>query len=140
MGQQQLLLIALSVLIVGAAVAVGVNMFNQGAEEAELDKFYQHASFLATNATAAYKKPTTMGGLGNDFSTVPTGDVEQACSALGIKDSTGQSNVYVSNVEAGDTDNEIKITLSDTLEQYTGTFIVDGETGDISWDTRVSEQ
>ena len=37
MGQQQLLLIVLGVIVVGIAVVVGINLFNASAEEANKD-------------------------------------------------------------------------------------------------------
>lgn len=143
MGQQQLLLIALSVIIVGAAVAVGVNMMNQGAEEAEMDKFYQHASYVATNASAAYKKPSTMGGLDQDFNNIGSGTTAQKCSALGVKDSVGTSDIYISDVTIAHADS-VTITIDDTEggdgSGFYGKFTVNGKNGNVVWTERVTQR
>jgi hypothetical protein len=68
MGQQQLLLIVLGVIIVGIAVVVGINLFNANAEEAAKDGVVSDCTNLGAMAQQYYKKPTSMGGGGNTFS------------------------------------------------------------------------
>lgn len=74
MGQQQLLLIVLGVIIVGIAVVVGINLFNANAEEAAKDGVVSDCTNLGAMAQQYYKKPLSMGGGGNSFHgfTVPT--------------------------------------------------------------------
>lgn len=74
MGQQQLLLIVLGVIIVGIAVVVGINLFNANAEESAKDGVVSDCTNLAAMAQQYFKKPTSMGGGGNSFVgfTVPT--------------------------------------------------------------------
>lgn len=67
MGQQQLLLIVLGVIIVGIAVVVGINLFNANAEEAAKDGVVSDCTNLGAMAQQYYKKPTSMGGGGNTF-------------------------------------------------------------------------
>ncbi|MDZ7625577.1 MAG: hypothetical protein U5J96_14175 [Ignavibacteriaceae bacterium] len=67
MGQQQLLLIVLGVIIVGIAVVVGINLFNANAEESTKDGIVSDATNLGAMAQQYYKKPTSMGGGGNTF-------------------------------------------------------------------------
>jgi hypothetical protein len=67
MGQQQLLLIVLGVIIVGIAVVVGINLFNANAEESTKDGIVSDATNLAAMSQQFYKKPTSMGGGGNTF-------------------------------------------------------------------------
>jgi len=67
MGQQQLLLIVLGVIIVGIAVAVGINMFSSSAVDANRDAVTADLAHLGSKAQQHYKKPTTMGGGGGDF-------------------------------------------------------------------------
>ena len=67
MGQQQLLLIVLGVIIVGIAVVVGINLFNANAEEAAKDGVVSDATNLGAMAQQHYKKPGSMGGGGNTF-------------------------------------------------------------------------
>ena len=67
MGQQQLLLIVLGVIIVGIAVVVGINLFNANAEESAIDTTVSEATNIAAMGLQYYKKPTALGGGGNDF-------------------------------------------------------------------------
>jgi len=75
MGQQQLLLIVLGVIIVGIAVVVGINLFNANATNANRDGVISDLNNLGAMAQQFYKKPTSMGGGGNKFTgwTIPTG-------------------------------------------------------------------
>ncbi len=75
MGQQQLLLIVLGVIIVGIAVVVGINLFNANAEESNKDGIVSDCTNLGAMAQQYYKKPTSMGGGGNSFVawSIPTG-------------------------------------------------------------------
>ncbi len=67
MGQQQLLLIVLSVIIVGIAVVVGINMFNDQAASSNLDAVTADLVNLASRAQQHHRRPTAMGGGGGDF-------------------------------------------------------------------------
>jgi hypothetical protein len=67
MGQQQLLLIVLGVIIVGIAVVVGINLFNANAEEACKDGIVSDCTNLGSMAQQYYKKPASMGGGNNTF-------------------------------------------------------------------------
>jgi hypothetical protein len=67
MGQQQLLLIVLGVIIVGIAVVVGINLFNANAEESTKDGVVSDCTNLGAMAQQYYKKPQSMGGGGNSF-------------------------------------------------------------------------
>jgi hypothetical protein len=78
MGQQQLLLIVLGVIIVGIAVVVGINLFNANATNANRDGVISDLNNLGAMAQQFYKKPTSMGGGGNSFTggagwSIPTG-------------------------------------------------------------------
>ena len=67
MGQQQLLLIVLGVIIVGIAVVVGINLFNANAEESTKDTMVSEGTNLGAMAQQYFKKPIALGGGGNDF-------------------------------------------------------------------------
>ena len=75
MGQQQLLLIVLGVIVVGIAVVVGINLFNANATAANRDGIISDLNNLSAMGQQFYKKPTSMGGGGNSFTgwTIPTG-------------------------------------------------------------------
>ncbi len=74
MGQQQLLLIVLGVIIVGIAVVVGINVFTASSIEANRNALIGDMTNLASMAQQYYRKPTEMGGGGNAFTswTIPT--------------------------------------------------------------------
>ncbi|MDO9577100.1 MAG: hypothetical protein Q7J16_04375 [Candidatus Cloacimonadales bacterium] len=67
MGTQQILLIVLSVIIVGIAVAVGITMFNAQASNSNRQAVVGDLNNLAASALAFYKTPDTHGGGGNSF-------------------------------------------------------------------------
>ena len=67
MGQQQLLLIVLGVIIVGIAIVVGINLFNANAVSSNRDAITSDLQNLAAMAHQYYVKPTAMGGGGNSF-------------------------------------------------------------------------
>lgn len=67
MGQQQLLLIILGVIIVGIAVVVGINVFSANAENSTKDAIVSDCTTIGNMAQQYYRKPTTMGGGGNTF-------------------------------------------------------------------------
>jgi hypothetical protein len=73
MGQQQLLLIVLGVIVVGIAVVVGISLFNANAETSTQDSLVSQGTNLGAMAQQYYKKPVAMGGGGNCFSTTNGG-------------------------------------------------------------------
>ncbi len=64
MGTQQILLIVLSVIIVGAAIAVGIQMFNNQAYSSNRSAIAAEAQLYATQVVQFYKTPVSQGGLG----------------------------------------------------------------------------
>ncbi|MCF8241661.1 MAG: hypothetical protein K9J16_09765 [Melioribacteraceae bacterium] len=73
MGQQQLLLIVLGVIIVGIAVVVGINVFTASSMQANRDAVISDLTNLASMAQQYYRKPSALGGGGNTFTswTIP---------------------------------------------------------------------
>ena len=73
MGQQQLLLIVLGVIIVGIAVVVGINVFTASSSQANRDAVIADLTNLASMSQQYYRKPAALGGGGNTFTgwTVP---------------------------------------------------------------------
>jgi len=67
MGQQQLLLIILGVIVVGIAVAVGITMFTDNALNANRDAVTNDLVNLSARAQQFYRRPTALGGGGNSF-------------------------------------------------------------------------
>ena len=68
MGQQQLLLLVLGIVIVGLAVVVGIQAFSANQFKSDIDAHTNAGVALASQIVAHYEKPTTVGGLGKDAS------------------------------------------------------------------------
>ena len=62
MGQQQLLLIILGVIVVGIAVAVGITMFQDNAVSANRDAVTNDLVNLAARAQQHFRRPAALGG------------------------------------------------------------------------------
>ena len=62
MGQQQLLLIILGVIIVGIAIAVGISMFSSGTIQANKDAIINDLNNLGISAYQFKILPSSMGG------------------------------------------------------------------------------
>ncbi len=67
MGQQQLLLIMLSVILVGVAVFVGIGMFTANSIEQKRNEIINECTILASEAQLYYRKPKEYGGGGKSF-------------------------------------------------------------------------
>ena len=67
MGQQQLLLIVLGVIIVGIAVVVGINVFTASSMDANRNGVISDLTNLASMAQQYYRKPIALAGGGNTF-------------------------------------------------------------------------
>ncbi len=62
MGQQQLLLLVLGVVLVGLAVVVGISAFDEGKKKSNLDQLTSDAVRLAAGVQAWKMKPNATGG------------------------------------------------------------------------------
>ncbi len=67
MGQQQLLLIVLGVIIVGIAVITGINLFNANSMESRKNHIISECYTLASMAQKYYLTPSSLGGGSNSF-------------------------------------------------------------------------
>ncbi len=67
MGQQQLLLIVLGMIIVGIAIVFGNHLYKQHSIDSKRDIVITENINLANMAYQHYKKPTKLGGGGNSF-------------------------------------------------------------------------
>jgi hypothetical protein len=67
LGQQQLLLIVLAIIIVGIAVALSITLFRQNAIDQKRDLLMNESINLANMAQAYYKKPKMLNGGGMSF-------------------------------------------------------------------------
>ena len=74
MGQQQLLLIILGVIIVGIAIAVGLSLFSAQSVQSNRDAIINDLNNLAAQAYQFRIRPISMGGGQGDYTsfTIPT--------------------------------------------------------------------
>lgn len=67
MGQTQLLMIVLAVIIVGIAVAVGISQLGESALAGNRDALTLDCQTVVSKAQGWYRKPVSLGGGGNSF-------------------------------------------------------------------------
>jgi hypothetical protein len=101
MGTQQILLIVLSVIIVGVAIAVGITMFNNQAYNSNQTSIASENQNYAAQVIQWWKTPESLGGAGQVSTNV---DVTKIAAFLGFA-STG--------VLTGGESGEFKITAVD---------------------------
>ncbi|MCD6441236.1 MAG: hypothetical protein J7L86_05565 [Candidatus Marinimicrobia bacterium] len=93
-----MLLIVLGVIIVGVAIVVGINMFSQGAVNAEADRLVQEVNTVGSNAAAYWRKPVQMGGGGRSFT--PLSTATNPYAMLGVQDTTANTILALSGISA----------------------------------------
>ncbi|MFA3783777.1 hypothetical protein ABRY23_12010 [Melioribacteraceae bacterium 4301-Me] len=110
MGQQQLLLIVLGVIIVGVAIVAGINIFRASAITSKRDNVLNECINLAAMAQQYYMKPTSLGGGGKSFInwTVPA---ELQITANG----NYKAVVYSDSIIITGTGNEV-VTANDSVQ------------------------
>ncbi len=94
MGQQQLLLIVLSIIIVGIAVVIGLGLFSEGADQANIDQVVQDVVAMGAKAQQYYMKPDALGGGGQSF-------VGMTITDVGAAENRNGDQYAVTNAAAG---------------------------------------
>ena len=90
MGQQQLLLLVLGIVIVGLAVVAGINAFDENQRKSSQDALTQEAFRYATDAKAWFQKPEQFGGAGADNSSGTT-TADLTWNQLGVESTSDDS-------------------------------------------------
>jgi hypothetical protein len=124
MGQQQLLLIILGVIIVGIAIAVGLSLFSAQSVQANRDAIINDMNNLAAHAYQYYIRPTSMAGGGGQYDgyVIPT------------KLSSNENATYTSTVTAGKAGNVQFVGTSTSVTDGSVTATVNAQ-GVISFDS-----
>lgn len=99
MGQQQLLLLVLSTVIVGLAVVAGIEAFDQSQRQATQDALVQRAVSIGADIVAAHNKPSQLGGI--DLSN-PYPNDETVADAI-APESSGRYGSGILAIGAGET-------------------------------------
>lgn len=116
MGQQQLLLIILGVIVVGIAVTVGITMFTDSAINANRDGLSNDLINLASRAQQFYRRPTSLGGGGNSFALLTT----SAISLLTNKPTNGNGSYMIETAGTGNGTNALVVLKGIGTETYNG--------------------
>ena len=126
MGQQQLLLIVLGVILVGIAVIVGINMFSASSTSSNRDSVISDLTNLAASSQLYYRKPVPLGGGGITFTgwTIPTrltstsnGTYAATVSAQSV------TLVGTGNQKGNDGTNNVKVTMVVGKNSITSTTV-----------------
>ena len=92
MGTQQILLIVLSVIIVGVAIAVGITMFSNQAYNGNQQAVASELQNYGSQAIQYYKTPTSQGGAGQDSTNVTVAKVATFLGFTGANNSLASDN------------------------------------------------
>lgn len=126
MGQQQLLLIVLGVIIVGIAVVVGINVFTASSKNANRDAVISDLTTLAAMAQQYYRKPTAMGGGGNSFVgwTVPSSLQRTANMSANVSSTPTATTVTLvgTSTEAGVNGSPFTVTMQVSKNEIDTTY------------------
>jgi hypothetical protein len=110
MGQQQLLLIILGVIVVGIAIAVGISMFSSGSVQSNKDAIINDMNNLAANAYQHRIRPSSMGGGAGAYDNSKGGNTWVVPAKL----DTTENGFYIATVGGPDA-----VTLTATSASYT---------------------
>lgn len=82
MGQQQLLLVILTTIIVGIATTVAITTFRSGADSSNVDAVRQDMLAIGSTSQSFLRKPVAYGGGGNDFGNMSFNDIPFASDSI----------------------------------------------------------
>ena len=125
MGQQQLLLIILGVIIVGIAIAVGLSLFSAQSVQSNRDAMINDLNNLSAQAYQFRIRPSSMGGGQGDYTTfaIPT---KMKTNENGTYTAAPTTNTVVfTAVSASNASNTIKVTVDS--DGKLGTWVYSGD-------------
>ena len=133
MGQQQLLLLVLSTVIVGLATVAGIQAFSENQAQASQDALVQKGTSIASDIQGLAGKPTQLGGI-DMSSNSATGD--QIVKRLGYETKEDGNTPSGTNVvEAQGAGDGAGCTVADVSG---GTVVVTCESSDAPQDVEVT--
>jgi hypothetical protein len=126
MGQQQLLLIVLGVIVVGIAIVVGINLFQSNAVDQNRAMVIADLHHMGYLAQSYYKRPTGFGGGNNSFVgfTIPAEVVSNQNGTYSIATAGTATSVVIQGVgkeigDDGSTPVKYQFTALSTTAQFT---------------------
>ena len=112
MGQQQLLLIILGVIIVGIAIAVGLSLFSAQSVQSNRDAIINDLNNLAAQAYQFRIRPTSMGGGQGNYTGFSIPSKMKSNENGTYTSSISGSTVVFSATSAQNTTNSVTVTLN----------------------------
>jgi len=128
MGQQQLLLIILGVIIVGIAIAVGLSLFSAQSVQSNRDAIINDLNNLAAQAYQFRIRPSSMGGGQGDYTTFSIPNKmqtnENGTYVITTAGST-TAGIVITATSAQNASNTIKVTID--TDGKLGTWVYTGD-------------
>ena len=109
MGTQQILLIVLSVIIVGAAIAVGITMFNNQSYTSNKAAIAADAQNFATQVVQYYKTPASQGGADKTMANMTDAKIGDFIGWQGTT-TTNENGTFTIGIEVATSDTLVTIT------------------------------
>jgi len=133
MGQQQLLLLVLSTVIVGLATVAGIQAFDENQQQATQDALVQRGADIASEIKGIAAKPSQLGGLDPASNTK-----KEFANALGYDSNTGVdapgagegAQCDITSI-GGDSDQPDATVKCGTAASVSGGSVGDGSTGQV---------
>jgi hypothetical protein len=125
MGQQQLLLIILGVIVVGIAIAVGLSLFSAQSIQANKDAIINDLNNLAAYAFQYRIRPASMGGGANSYTGLTTTTIPSKLrsndNAQYVILTPGANTIVIQGTSNNDATGTVQATLSSagTLSGWT---------------------
>ena len=115
MGQQQLLLIILGVIIVGIAIAVGLSLFSAQSIQANKDAIINDLNNIAAHCYQFKIRPSSMGGGQGTYSgyAIPTKMATNENATFSVSSATATSVTIVATSTANSTNTVTAVVDSD---------------------------
>lgn len=122
MGQQQMLLIVLSTIVVGISIFVAISLFNEHAIAANKNAVIGELIHLGSAAQQYYYKPTDIGGGGRSFVgwEIPSGLITTGSGSYSISSiASNKITIMGTGRERGNDNNFISVTATITSQDIT---------------------
>lgn len=125
MGQQQLLLVLLGIVVVGVAIAVAINLFRGNAIDRKREILVNESYNLGSIAISFYKKPKMMGGGGKAFTgwTIPSQLVATVNGSYSAQVSADNIVIIGTGTEVVTNNDSIKVQTIVTANEINSTVI-----------------
>jgi hypothetical protein len=125
LGQQQLLLVLLGIVVVGVSIAVAINLFRGNAIDRKREILINESHNLGSIAIAYYKKPRMMGGGGKTFTgwTIPNSMVATVNGSYSAQVSSDNIIIIGTGTEVVTNNDSIKVKTIVTANEINSTVI-----------------